>query len=667
MLIANIYFFIMGKIFTVLILLMGQISLFSQNYLADSIIWSEDFDSSRWQQTVTPFDFILLEGNNLISPELLPDGWTVIDHTGNEYYWHWSKMGPRGKLSGGIFNYSIFPVLDFHSYYCLEPSNSPYFNLKSKTAANGYMLIEPDYYNTVYDSKLCLLKQPLSVMNSAIISPAIPVSGNGILMLRFQEYFRYCCIAKSGLDFLISADYNPALPENAHWVSFSATGGTSMNDYPLINPLIIETDITSLVQGVDTIHLMWKIEDLTHFWWAFDDVEIFRPVMNNISTTISSVQMGYQADDIPLKGKYTQIPVFAAPDRFKIKRIIQNNGYNYQTGVLFKTEMILNDITVSQDESSGNLNYYPLETDTVDNLMLYKPAVPGNYIIKATVTGDSAAHWKSDNTFTEQVIISDSIYSRVSPTNNFTNNIKCPSGNINSWAVLYEIPANRDIVPQAVSFFLDCCVPVAYIENNNFKVTGKIYSASDDGSPGELIATSASYNLNMNDIKTWVVLPFSNLNSLNFNSRYYFAAVEFTSQIYPEGLYIGNDPYGERYLEVVFYRTSYGWEDAHAYTLYHFNPAIRLHFSKPALSNHACTINALRIFPNPSKGTVVIENAGNAKVYLFNLSAVCVYRTKITSNSQLIDLSWISDGCYFMKITSGRSEITKKIILLKNH
>lgn len=667
MLITNIYFFIMGKIFAVLILLMGQTSLFSQNYLADSIIWSEDFDSSRWQQTVTPFDFILLEGNNLISPELLPDGWTVIDHTGNEYYWHWSKMGPRGKLSGGIFNYSIFPVLDFHPYYCLEPSNSPYTNLRSETAANGYMLIEPDYYNTVYINNLCSPKQPLSVLNSAIISPAIPVSGNDILMVRFQEYFRYCCLENTGIELLVSADYNPALPENAHWVSFSATGGTSMNDYPLINPLVIETDITSLVQGVDTIHLMWKIEGLTHYCWAFDDVEIFRPVMNNISTTISSVQMGYQADDVPLKGKYTQFPIVAAPDRFKMKRIIQNNGYNYQTGVLFKTEMILNDITVSQDESSGNLNYYPLETDTVDNLMLYSPPVPGNYVIKATMTGDSASSWQSDNTFMDYLSISDSIYSRISPNETFTDSIASPAISTDSWAVLFEIPANRDIVPLAVSFYIQNCVPLTAIENNYIRVTGKIFKAGEDGSPGELIATSESYYPVVSDIKTWVVLPFSNLNPESFNSRYYFACIEFYYQMNPAGLYIGNDATSDKYYKVVYRSHNNEWWDVNVSPYSHYNPAIRLHFSKPALSNYARTINAARIFPNPSKGTVMIENAGNATIYLFNLSTVCVYHTKITSNSQLIDLSWISDGCYFMKITSGRSEITKKIILLKNH
>ena len=75
----------------------------------------------------------------------------------------------------------------------------------------------------------------------------------------------------------------------------------------------------------------------------------------------------------------------------------------------------------------------------------------------------------------------------------------------------------------------------------------------------------------------------------------------------------------------------------------------------------------ISIFPNPSKGKFEISvNSSNFPLNyrVTNSNGVVISRDCIISNNQLIDLSWLSKGIYFISFCFNNKTETKKIILI---
>ncbi len=72
------------------------------------------------------------------------------------------------------------------------------------------------------------------------------------------------------------------------------------------------------------------------------------------------------------------------------------------------------------------------------------------------------------------------------------------------------------------------------------------------------------------------------------------------------------------------------------------------------ITNNAIELNnKLKIFPNPSTGIINILIADNAQfVEVFNVSGMCLYKSKITSQ---IDLSFLNKGFYFLKTDTNQT------------
>lgn len=75
------------------------------------------------------------------------------------------------------------------------------------------------------------------------------------------------------------------------------------------------------------------------------------------------------------------------------------------------------------------------------------------------------------------------------------------------------------------------------------------------------------------------------------------------------------------------------------------------------------------VYPNPSTGTLYIVNSSSVKeasqVQVLNAIGQTVLEETITSNYKNIDLSKLNNGVYFVKITSDKNSIVKRIVLSK--
>jgi len=70
--------------------------------------------------------------------------------------------------------------------------------------------------------------------------------------------------------------------------------------------------------------------------------------------------------------------------------------------------------------------------------------------------------------------------------------------------------------------------------------------------------------------------------------------------------------------------------------------------------------NAISIYPNPTRGELRIRNyeLGIKSIRIFDLSGFNVFSTKQTS----LDISYLPAGMYFVKITTEKGVVTKKIV-----
>lgn len=84
----------------------------------------------------------------------------------------------------------------------------------------------------------------------------------------------------------------------------------------------------------------------------------------------------------------------------------------------------------------------------------------------------------------------------------------------------------------------------------------------------------------------------------------------------------------------------------------------------PLLSVEETEQNSFSIYPNPSKDVLNIKLALNnksLKIEVFDILGKLVYHTNSTNNKSINTSNWNS-GLYFVKISSGNSEITKRFV-----
>ncbi|XMO85392.1 T9SS type A sorting domain-containing protein [Algibacter sp. AS12] len=72
--------------------------------------------------------------------------------------------------------------------------------------------------------------------------------------------------------------------------------------------------------------------------------------------------------------------------------------------------------------------------------------------------------------------------------------------------------------------------------------------------------------------------------------------------------------------------------------------------------------NQINIYPNPVNDVFTLSNVAGSKISIYNILGKQILTSPIKQNSQLIDVSHLSNGVYFIKINKEGRVITKKII-----
>ncbi|MCK4662076.1 MAG: hypothetical protein KAT68_04380 [Bacteroidales bacterium] len=236
--------------------------LASQNNVKEygDIFWEEDFDSLEW----STYDTI---GE-------IPEGWKLYDGNGLDYFWRWSLEGPRGRYTSPNGSSA-----GGDSSFVPHPNRMNY----GGTAANGFMMLESDYFNTGEDG--LIVPAPIG-MDSYFQLPVIDLSDAPGVTLSFNQFCRTCCGCRT-ISIFICCDYNPEHPEEMHWTEFDSHEFGTYSNYTFEEDLHREINISDVAAGQSEVVIRWHKKDYSHFFWIVDDIKLYEPAANDISLDFS--------------------------------------------------------------------------------------------------------------------------------------------------------------------------------------------------------------------------------------------------------------------------------------------------------------------------------------------------------------------------------------------
>lgn len=76
-------------------------------------------------------------------------------------------------------------------------------------------------------------------------------------------------------------------------------------------------------------------------------------------------------------------------------------------------------------------------------------------------------------------------------------------------------------------------------------------------------------------------------------------------------------------------------------------------------------LSYVNIYPNPSTGTINVENASNATIKVYDILGKEVASIEKASNNARIDLNKFAEGTYIVRVISNNNVVSKKINLIK--
>ena len=215
------------------------------------IIFAEYFDSTEWHTA---------SDNGVAVPANMPAGWSVFDATGNNFFWRWSTLGPRGAYTS---------INDGSPQWWTVPRESSRIRSTSdKEGDRGFMTFELAFFNTTSEGGWP--SAPIG-HDSYIQFPTIEATDNSAVNIRFEQFHRFCCSS-------YSPDVGPKMyisNDNANWVRYDVDQA-AVNATPS-NPSVYEMAISNVAANQSTVYVRIHIKGEAAYFWEFDDVVMYEP------------------------------------------------------------------------------------------------------------------------------------------------------------------------------------------------------------------------------------------------------------------------------------------------------------------------------------------------------------------------------------------------------
>ncbi|MCK4662072.1 MAG: T9SS type A sorting domain-containing protein [Bacteroidales bacterium] len=620
----------------------------SQNNVKEygDIFWEEDFDSLEW----STYDTI---GE-------MPEGWELYDGNELDYFWRWSLEGPRGRYTSPDASSA-----GGDASFVPHPGRMNY----DGTAANGFMMLEADYFNTGEDG---LIAANYVGMDSYFQIDSIDLSNASGVTLQYKQILRRCCSGSDTLSVFVAADHDPENPETTHWVEYETHIISPISGYTFPEERTMEHNITSVAAGHSKVTIRFYMKGASHYFWIVDDIKIYEPAENDITLDFSWFDYMYEPDgDNPEKdwnGGYTMFPAGQEGEFVSFRAVVTNFGLADQTNVVLNAK-ILKDGELIETITSSPKDICVEQKDTLIINTSWTPPGLGHYQVSTTVTMDLEDQEPSNNGYEYEFWVTDTTYSRSYDLNEYgstsSTNYWVGGGNDGDvLAILYDITNNAEV--RSISLHIASNEHnIEYIQAGDFGMIAKLYRLNEEtGNPDTVsIISSAYYTLQLSDTNSWVTLPFieDSVNS-KITSGKYLAAVEFYKNNHPNNYFHVSEDLSipqPKYNMWIKQTDGWGWVTS--------NACIRLNVAKSGSGIKVISKNEeLLIYPNPFSGKTNIQlpdNTSGYKLIVTDLSGKIIKQIDgITGNKYELEMNNFPKGLYFINLT-GEKNYTSKIVV----
>lgn len=568
----------------------------------------------------------------------LPTDWTVADATGNSFVWTYSTVGPRGKYTATTWNIPDATKI-----------------IASPTSANGFMMLESDFYNTV-DGNIA----PTVVdMDTYFATSAIDCSSNSSVILSFSEYYRYCCTSTAKLSVFVSTD-------GTTFTEFDAKQPAIAVNAPSTNGFRKEINISSVAAGQATVYLIFKQQGASHYFWEVDDINLDEANDNDMMLTNNYVHFGADGS-----GWFNIIPLsqaVAMPIGFG--GTVQNFGSATQTNVTLgiKINDGASDVhTGSQTITQSGVNTYATtlkDTFLIDEANIFTPTAKGVYNVMHNLTQTETDQNPANNKDTMTFKVEDLWYAR-------DNGVPTGWMGPQMWA---GKGADGDMFGSSFNFFAkDTLAGLSFYCSSTTTFNGPVVIAhlfSYDGSGWVDKLQSEPYDIAETDLGQWVTLPFNEDVDRTVGAdapttiEQTIAVIEVSSygDLATQEFRVGEDNKSINFNYSTLWKLA-GETDWAYFTNYDRTPMIRLMVkSTTGINNNPVAKSSINVYPNPTNGIVNISNANNATINVYNMLGEVVMTA---SNVNSLDMSSLSEGNYVVKVQTTKELVTKKVTLVK--
>lgn len=639
------------------------------------IIFSEDFDGADWSGT---------SNNGEPVHDAAPAGWAIGDLSGNGFYFRWDTIGPRGIFTGGAT--------------CVDPADP----MVSTTGANGYMMLEADWFNSAADCS----EYFSDGMDSYIeYNAGIDFSAETAIHLIFEQNARYCCGYSSTADswFRVSTD------NGATWTGLSvhesdinvAAGALGTASF------VSEFDISPDVAGEASVWFRFHMNGLSHYHWEIDDVAFVVPEDNDIQfLDYWNDYIDYRdgTEDYPLAVRedftegYYEYPWFMAQEFKGFHAAFINFGGQDQTNFVHNVEIYKDDAMVTsfasdamatvtvgyQDTTMIMADYMPVANNHVDEFGVYKfvhyPStdnlddIPGN---------DTLMRYMKIGENLLRVIDFEKTNARMAPDNwtsydedgdglGFEFNLPSPDlHDVDGLASFYEVDGLHVYIDRNTGDAQE----LALFENEEAKAVAGLYKYDSDADTYTEQISSAEVTFTVNDTMSVVFIEFAK----DGTSEYIFEGGTFLVALNMYGTWVDNfgrlQSWNIRNANNSVQKRSresgltvnasiatggdVGWVAE--------GPGFALQIQYTDEPNGVGIFDEtadnldFSVYPNPTNGTFHIDAQGNSQVTIMN-AAGQVVESIVVNGSTPINLDVVS-GVYFVQVQNGNKVGTQRLIV----
>lgn len=432
------------------------------------------------------------------------------------------------------------------------------------------------------------------------------------------------------------------------------------------NPEVVLVDVSEYVGGDSTVYMQFNYRGAWDWFWAIDDVCIVETPENDLvmrNAWVGDTEGDYEYQSIPLTQAHTQ--------QFGVR--FSNVGFANQTDIQVVATVSYNGNTETFETTVASL---AKATDTTVWFSGILPAEIGDYDVDFEVIPRGQENSPENNVFAKSFSVTDGLF-----------------GQANGWSSTYLFDSEDGGAP-----FTPITIGQSYNTYNDGDMVYGLYTIfpNDEGdfSPNQFLSivlykyldpsnpdpeamevvVTGEYDIEADDLsgdgeEKWIFIPFDVAVPLE-EGEIYFGAIEVPG---------GNDQYniaskGKNNDAGCLVYGDVDNSGSERWVYYgSINAAIMLVLDENlSVEDNLKLQSKVNIFPNPTSGIARIQlSPGEHLVGELELMDVSgktirnsdhVVATSIGSTVEM-DYSYFNDGVYFVKITTNRRVLTRKIVV----